>query len=78
MEEETKLETPEEKAVPSPCRGDGSSVSYDRAKGKAFLQKSFPSFYGVQPVEDTKHPKQETTRYVWGLWQALPEQTVVV
>ena len=31
-----------------------------------------------KPVEDTKHLKQETNRYVWGLWQALPEQTVVV
>ena len=50
---------------------------YDRAKGKAFLQKSFPLFYGVQPVEDTKHLKQETNRYVGGLWQVLPEQTVV-
>ena len=51
---------------------------YDRAKGKVFLQKSFPLFYGVQPVEDTKHLKQETNRYVGGLWQALREQTVVV
>ena len=32
----------------------------------------------IKPVEDTKHLKQETNRYVGGLWQALPEQTVVV
>ena len=34
-----------------------SAVSYDTA----FL-------YGLQPVEDTKYPKQETTRYMGGYY----------
>ncbi len=47
-------------------------------KGKLSFKKAFPFFMVFKPVEDTKHLKQETNRYVGGLWQALPEQTVVV
>ena len=53
-------ETPEEKAVPSPCRGDGSNVSYDRAKGKKNGQSSLGEgklFFGnAFPSPDVFYP----------------------